>query len=83
MKFIISVFLGIITTSCVSFGPPIQVAQKPRIANFNTAQEDIASFNIANKDTKCCKHCSAKSQACGDSCISLKKTCHKLPGCAC
>jgi hypothetical protein len=30
----------------------------------------------------CCKICS-KGKACGDSCISRKKTCHKQPGCAC
>jgi hypothetical protein len=32
----------------------------------------------------CCKHCTpGKSKACGDSCISINKTCHKGPGCAC
>ena len=31
----------------------------------------------------CCKHCGANSKACGDSCISLSKTCHQPPGCAC
>jgi hypothetical protein len=31
----------------------------------------------------CCKVCSSSSQACGDSCISLKYTCHKPAGCAC
>lgn len=30
----------------------------------------------------CCKIC-AVSKACGDSCISPGKTCHKPPGCAC
>lgn len=30
----------------------------------------------------CCKTCSA-GQACGDSCISREKRCHKAPGCAC
>lgn len=30
----------------------------------------------------CCKIC-RNSQACGDSCISWGKTCHKGPGCAC
>lgn len=33
-------------------------------------------------ETACCKVCS-KGKACGDSCISRKKTCHKPPGCAC
>lgn len=31
---------------------------------------------------KCCKIC-RKGKACGDSCISKSKTCHKGPGCAC
>ena len=30
----------------------------------------------------CCKTC-VKGKACGDSCISKDKTCHKPPGCAC
>jgi hypothetical protein len=30
----------------------------------------------------CCKVCS-KGKACGDSCISRSKTCHKGRGCAC
>ncbi len=31
---------------------------------------------------RCCKTCS-KGKACGDSCISRSKSCHKGPGCAC
>jgi hypothetical protein len=32
----------------------------------------------------CCKYCDpAKSKPCGDSCISLTKTCNKGTGCAC
>ena len=31
---------------------------------------------------ECCKVC-RKGQPCGNSCISLNKTCRKLPGCAC
>jgi hypothetical protein len=30
----------------------------------------------------CCKTCSA-GKACGDSCISRSKSCHKGKGCAC
>lgn len=30
----------------------------------------------------CCKVCST-GKACGDSCISRNKECHKQPGCAC
>ena len=32
--------------------------------------------------SSCCKTC-RNSQACGDSCISWSKTCHKSSGCAC
>lgn len=32
--------------------------------------------------SQCCKVCK-KGKACGDSCISKTKTCHKPPGCAC
>jgi hypothetical protein len=32
----------------------------------------------------CCKHCTpGKSKACGDSCISITKSCHTTGGCAC
>lgn len=30
----------------------------------------------------CCRHC-RNSHACGDSCISWSRTCHRAPGCAC
>lgn len=30
----------------------------------------------------CCKICRV-GKACGDSCISLSSTCHKIGGCAC
>jgi hypothetical protein len=32
--------------------------------------------------SQCCKVC-RKGKACGNSCISRTKTCHKPPGCAC
>ncbi|MCX6786854.1 MAG: SH3 domain-containing protein [Candidatus Kaiserbacteria bacterium] len=31
----------------------------------------------------CCKHCGSTSKPCGDTCISLSKTCHVGVGCAC
>ena len=30
----------------------------------------------------CCKHCTI-GKACGNTCISMDKTCHVGPGCAC
>ena len=41
-----------------------------------------AATPVEENSQSCCKHCS-NSQACGDSCISWGKTCHKGPGCAC
>lgn len=40
------------------------------------------SFQKKNESLSCCKICS-KGKACGDSCISKTKTCHKTAGCAC
>ncbi len=34
-------------------------------------------------ENPCCKTCGPDSIACGDSCISSSKSCHKAPGCAC
>ena len=36
----------------------------------------------ATQARTCCKICK-KGKACGNSCISRSKTCHKGPGCAC
>lgn len=44
---------------------------------------DELSLGTSLTGGRCCKRCGAKSKACGDSCISLKKTCHKPNGCAC
>jgi endonuclease YncB( thermonuclease family) len=44
-----------------------------------------SSTNVERGETllaACCMIC-RKGKACGDSCISRKKTCHKPPGCAC
>jgi hypothetical protein len=44
----------------------------------------ISSAQVAIDPAKnsCCKVCT-KGYACGNTCISRKKTCHKPPGCAC
>jgi len=41
-----------------------------------------ASHTIESAPRECCKICK-KGKACGDSCISRDKKCHKPPGCAC
>jgi hypothetical protein len=44
-----------------------------------------APMTLIPRDTvaaACCKVCST-GKACGNSCISRAKTCHKPPGCAC
>ena len=40
------------------------------------------NFDDDQSSQSCCKICS-KGKACGNSCISRSKTCHKPPGCAC
>lgn len=44
--------------------------------------QNIVTVPVQQESGACCKYCS-NSQPCGDSCISLSKTCHKPPGCAC
>ncbi|MCB9712934.1 MAG: hypothetical protein H6712_03715 [Myxococcales bacterium] len=41
------------------------------------------SAPAAVPSSTCCKHCGPSSKPCGNSCISLSKTCHKGQGCAC
>lgn len=41
-----------------------------------------AAAFAASPTSACCKVCK-KGKACGDSCISQDKQCHKGPGCAC
>lgn len=49
----------------------VAVAVGPAIARDIPAKPDV-----------CCKVCT-KGLACGNSCISRTKQCHKPPGCAC
>lgn len=42
----------------------------------------IVTYPTQDQSLGCCKHCT-NSQPCGDSCISLSKTCHQPTGCAC
>jgi len=55
--------------------------------NSDLALDLLAPIEVANSRncipaSKCCKVCSA-GQACGNSCISRRYTCHKGRGCAC
>lgn len=43
---------------------------------------DIPWSQAPKPVAECCKICST-GKACGNSCISRKKRCHKPPGCAC
>lgn len=57
------------------------------IACFTQEAEASGAFPIAAPPTcipanKCCKICEA-GQACGNSCISASKQCHKGRGCSC
>jgi hypothetical protein len=42
----------------------------------------VSTLSSAEPAAYCCKVCST-GKACGDSCISRDKECHKPPGCAC
>lgn len=42
----------------------------------------LSTSGALDPSSYCCKVCS-KGKACGDSCISRDKECHKPPGCAC
>lgn len=44
---------------------------------------DKMAGRIPDHASSCCKVCGTTSRACGDTCISLDKTCHVGPGCAC
>lgn len=46
------------------------------------AVEFLSKSSALEPSSYCCKVCS-KGKACGDTCISRDKECHKPPGCAC
>lgn len=52
---------------------------RPPLASLLALTDKAATTLYADA---CCKRCS-KGKACGDSCISRSKTCHKGQGCAC
>lgn len=61
--------------------PPPPVAP---VRNFSGAVSEPQEPAPAPAQRDCCKYCNpARSKPCGDSCISLSKTCHNGPGCAC
>ncbi|RKI09809.1 hypothetical protein D7Y15_23205 [Corallococcus sp. AB030] len=47
------------------------------------SRDDLSGDSARSGVGGCCKYCGSDSKPCGDSCISLDKTCHKGPGCAC
>lgn len=60
---------------------PVESAPTPTFTPVSVIQPIPTSSDGGS--TWCCRKCGANSKACGDSCISLSKTCHKPPGCAC
>jgi hypothetical protein len=54
--------------------------QAPPAAASETPNDPDSGWQSAPQE--CCRVCH-KGKACGDSCISRSKTCHKGPGCAC
>jgi len=57
------------------------VAEEPSARPLHENPSPVKSHTPPATRT-CCKHCN-NSRPCGDSCISLSKTCHKGAGCAC
>jgi hypothetical protein len=43
----------------------------------------IKSLGIGDRTHQACCRICTKGKACGNSCISVDKTCHQPPGCAC
>lgn len=62
--------IGLATAAALTLGVPA----------FDPCGSGGAAF--AAQARACCKTCS-KGKACGDSCISRAKQCHKGKGCAC
>jgi hypothetical protein len=61
---------------CLLLALASPVHAKPKKAKEPAAEQDTP------KEQACCRVCT-KGCACGDSCISCGKTCHKGAGCAC
>lgn len=55
---------------------------KAQVAPVPVVKPILSPPSLVVPKSVCCKHCSA-GKACGDSCISRDKTCHKASGCAC
>ncbi|HSC87553.1 MAG TPA: hypothetical protein VLC09_09800 [Polyangiaceae bacterium] len=78
----VSVFLCLLLGALVLLG---SAAPSPYVPLPVDGQPDASLDEQSPTDATaaaCCKVCSA-GKACGDSCISRQKTCHKAPGCAC
>ena len=58
------------------------VKPAPRIERAAYVAPSPRSYAAPAPQPRCCVVCS-KGQACGNSCISRSKQCHKPPGCAC
>ena len=84
MKQLTAIALACFTLSSASFAditPSEQAGFLSRLA----AQPRSAPWALEARRSsakECCKICT-KGQACGDTCISMDKTCHVGPGCAC
>jgi hypothetical protein len=68
---------------------PLAITIPPTPAPTQTPVPPTATPAIVTQPTAappparaCCKHCGSNSQPCGDTCISLSKTCHVGVGCA-
>ncbi len=72
-----------IATDWMNVQPSLVQVPIPTATLLPYAPPTAISYTQAPPSGGCCKHCGGTSQPCGDSCISLKYTCHKPAGCAC
>jgi hypothetical protein len=70
-------------TNWMNVQPSLMVVPIPTATLVLYVSPTAISYTQAPPSGGCCKHCGGTSQPCGDSCISLKYTCHKPAGCAC
>lgn len=62
--------------------PTASLAERTSPAPLEWVDPSLVQSLAPDPSESCCRVCH-KGKACGDSCISRKKRCHKPPGCAC
>ncbi len=83
--FVVCSFLPI-SASADEIGPGLDLSRSLSAATSGETKAPLSSKSAAPSvgevSSTCCKICRT-GKACGNSCISVSKTCHQPPGCAC